>query len=84
MNATSDADDLEFSRIFEGASKPPPSLAAASEAKRKEITEGAVKLQQAGYCINIVRPATKVAPLAPGAKRRILCVEDDVPLVRIL
>jgi len=59
-------------------------MAAASEAQRKEVKEGAAKLQQAGYCINIVRPATKVAPLAPGAKRYILCIDDDVPLVQIL
>ena len=83
MNATSDNDD-EFTLMFEGPPKTPPSLAAASEAQRKEVKEGAVKLQRAGYCINIVRPATKVAPLAPGAKRYILCIDDDVPLVRIL
>ena len=92
MNATSDNDDEEFALLFEGAPKaspppppkPPPSLATVSEAQRKEVTEGAAKLQQAGYCINIVRPATKVAPLAPGAKRYILCIDDDVPLVQIL
>jgi CheY-like chemotaxis protein len=84
MNATLDADDLEFARLFEGLPKAPPSLAATSEAQRKEIEDEAVKLQQAGYCINIVRPATKVAPLAAGAKRYILCIDDDVPLVQIL
>ena len=90
MNATSnsDDDDLEFTQIFEGVPKAPPrppaSLATASDAQRKQVTEGAVKLQQAGYCINIVRPAAKVAPLAPGAKRYILCIDDDVPLVQIL
>lgn len=83
MNATSDSDD-EFTLIFEGAPKPPPSLAAASEAQKKEVKEETVKLQQAGYCINIVRPSTKVAPLAPGAKRYILCIDDDVPLVQIV
>jgi DNA-binding response OmpR family regulator len=31
-----------------------------------------------------VRPAIKVAPLAPGVKRYILCIDDDVPLVQIL
>ena len=84
MNAMSDSDDLDFTLIFKGPPKAPPSLAATSEAQRKEVKEGAVKLQQAGYCINIVRPATKIAPLAPGAKRYILCIDDDVPLVRIL
>jgi CheY-like chemotaxis protein len=92
MNATSDDDDEEFALLFEGAPKaspappptPPPSLATVSEAQRKEVTEGAAKLQQAGYCINIVRPATKVAPLAPGSKHYILCIDDDVPLVQIL
>jgi CheY-like chemotaxis protein len=84
MNATSDNDDQEFALIFEGPPKTPPSLAAASEAQKKEVKEGAVKLKEAGYCINIVRPAIKVAPLAPGAKRYILCIDDDVPLVQIL
>ncbi len=94
MNATSNTedDDLEFTLLFEGppkgqpkpAPKPAPSLAAASEAQRKVVNEGAAKLRQAGYCINIVRPATRVAPLAPGAKRYILCIDDDVPLVQIL
>ena len=84
MNATPDNDDLDFTLIFEGAPKAPPSLATASEAKKKEVKEGTVKLKQAGYCINIVRPATKIAPLAPGAKRYILCIDDDVPLVQVL
>ena len=84
MNATSDSDDEEFALLFEGPPKAPPSLAATSEAQRKVVTEGTVKLRQAGYCINIVRPANKVAPLAPGAKRYILCIDDDVPLVQIL
>lgn len=92
MSATSDDDDLDFTLIFEGppkgqpqpAPKPPPSLAKASEAQKKEVKEGTARLKQAGYCINIVRPATKVAPLAPGAKRYILCIDDDVPLVQVL
>ena len=92
MNATSDDDDLEFTLLFEGPPKgvpkpppkPAPSLATVSEAQRKVVTEETVKLKQAGYCINIVRPATKLAPLAPGAKRYILCIDDDVPLVQIL
>ncbi len=29
-------------------------------------------------------PAARGAPLAPGAKRYILCIDDDVPLVQIL
>jgi len=84
MNATPDPDDLDFTHAFDGPPKAPPSLAASSEAQKKEVTAGAVKLQQTGYYINIVRPAPNVAPLAPGAKRSILCIDDDVPLVRIL
>lgn len=92
MNATSDDDDLDFTLIFEGPPKgqpqpppkPPPSLAKATEAQKMEVKAGTAKLKQAGYCINIVRPATKVAPLAPGAKRQILCIDDDVPLVQVL
>jgi two-component system, OmpR family, response regulator len=84
MNATSASDDEEFALLFEGQPKATPPLVPASEAQRKEADKGAVKLQQAGYCINIVRPATRVASLAPGAKRYILCIDDDVPLVQIL
>ena len=90
MNATSDSDDidLEFSRIFEGTPKaapsPQPSLATATQAQRKAADEGAAKLRQAGYSINIVRPAAKVASVAPGAKRYILCIDDDLPLVQVL
>lgn len=84
MNAATDPDDLEFALIFEGPQKAPPPLAKATDAQKKAVTEGAAKLKQAGYCVNIVRPANKVAPLAPGAKRCILCIEDDVPLVQIL
>jgi len=90
MSTTPDRDDEEFAAIFEGRTtaesrpKAPPSLATVSEAQRKQVEEGAVKLHQSGYCINIVRPAAKVAPLAPGAKRYILCIDDDVPLVQIL
>lgn len=84
MNATTDTDDLDFTKAFDKPAKAPPSLAASSEAKKKEVTAGAVKLQKTGYYINIARPAPDVAPLAPGAKRSILCIDDDVPLVRIL
>lgn len=84
MNATPDPADLDFSHAFDGPPKAPPSLAASSEAEKKQVTAGAVKLQQTGYYINIVRPAPKVAPLVPGTKRTILCIDDDVPLVRIL
>ena len=84
MNAMPQSDDLDFTHAFDGPAKAPPSLAASSEAQKKEVTAGAVKLQQAGYYVNIVRPAPRVAPLTPGAKRSILCIDDDVPLVRIL
>jgi len=90
MNATSDRDDEEFAAIFEGRtnieSQPnaPLSLATVPELQRKEVEEETVKLQQSGYCINIVRPVAKIVPLAPGAKRYILCIDDDVPLVQIL
>jgi len=84
MTANSDDIDVELSLIFEGPSKAPPTMAATTEAQRKEVHTGAAKLQQTGYCINIVRPATKVRRLAPGAKHCILCIEDDVPLAQIL
>ena len=84
MNLPSDSKDLDFTRAFDGPPKRPPSLAAASEAKQKEVKADAVKLQESGYCVNIVRRAPKVPPLAPGAKRSILCIEDDVPLAQVL
>jgi two-component system OmpR family response regulator len=84
MTADSDDIDAELSLIFEGPPKSPPTMAATTEAQRKEVNAGTARLRQAGYCINIVRPATKVRPLAPGAKHCILCIEDDVPLVQIL
>jgi CheY-like chemotaxis protein len=84
MNPTPDNDDLDFTRAFDAPPKPPPSLAAASEAQRAEAKAEAVLLQEAGYCINIVRPAPKVAPLAPGTKRSILCIEDEVALAQVL
>jgi CheY-like chemotaxis protein len=84
MTASSDDIDVELSLIFEGPPKVPPKMAETTEAQRKEVSAGTAKLQQAGYCINIVRPATKVKPLAPGGKHCILCIEDDVPLVQIL
>jgi CheY-like chemotaxis protein len=84
MNPNSDSNDLDFTRAFDGPPKRPPSLAEVSETQRKEVKAEAAKLQEAGYCINIVRPAPKVAPLAPGAKRLILCIEDDVPLAQVL
>lgn len=84
MNATLDIHDLDFTHAFDGPPKALPSLAATSEAQRKQVNAGAVKLQQAGYFINIVRPARKVAPLAPGAKRCILCIDDDTALLGVL
>jgi two-component system, OmpR family, response regulator len=84
MKATLDSDDLDFTHAFDNPKTPAPTLTAASEAQKNEVKAVAVKLQQAGYCINIVRPATKATPPAPGAKRSILCIDDDVPLVQIL
>lgn len=84
MKPPVDNNDLDFTRAFDAPPTPAPSLAAAPEAQRKEVEAETVKLQQAGYCINIARPAPKVPPLAPGAKRSILCIEDDVPLALVL
>ena len=84
MNTTPDFDDLDFTKVFDRPAKPPPSLAAASEAQRKEVKAETVQLQETGYCINIVRRAPKLAPIAPGAKRYILCIEDDAPLAQVL
>jgi CheY-like chemotaxis protein len=84
MKAKSNNDDLDFTHAFNGPPKPPPSLAATSKAQKMEVNAGTAKLRQTGYCINIVRPAAKVAPLALGARRSILCIDDDVSLLEIL
>jgi two-component system, OmpR family, response regulator len=84
MKEPPDSHDLDFSHAFDEPPKAPPSLAAASETQKKEVHAGTAKLHQDGYFINIVRPAAQVAPLAPGARRTILCIDDDVPLVHIL
>jgi len=84
MNATLDSYDLDFTGVFDSPAKSPPSLAASSEAQRKEVIGGAIKLRETGYCINIVRRAPKVAPLAPGAKYSILCIDDEAPVLEIL
>jgi two-component system OmpR family response regulator len=84
MNATPNLDDLDFTGVFDSPAKSPPSLTASSETQRKEVIGGAFKLQETGYCINIVRPAPKVAPLARGDKRSILCIDDEEPVLEIL
>ena len=84
MNAAPDPSDLDFTKAFDRPANPLPSLAAVSESQRNEAKAEAVKLRDAGYCINIVRPAPKVAPLPPGAKRTILCIEDDAALAHVL
>lgn len=84
MYAAPDPDDLDFTKAFDRPANPLPALAAASESQKKEAKAEAVKLRDAGYCINIVRPAPKVAPLPPGAKRTILCIEDDAALAHVL
>ena len=84
MNAPTDPDDLDFTKAFDRPARPLPPLAAASESQREDAKAEAAKLRDTGYCINIVRPAPKVAPLPPGAKRTILCIEDDAPLAHVL
>ena len=84
MDATLKAFDLDFTGVFDSAANSPPSLAESSEARRKEVIGGAVKLQETGFCINIVRRATKVAPLATGARHSILCIDDEEQVLEIL
>ena len=84
MATTSDKSDLDFTHVFDGPLVKSPSLAETSKEQKKAVEIGAAKLQKAGYYINIVRPASHVPPLAPGEKRTVLCIDDDVPLLRIL
>jgi CheY-like chemotaxis protein len=84
MDATLNAYDLDFTRVFDSPAKSPPSLAESSDVQRKEVIGGAVKLQEAGYCVNIVRPAPKLAPLAPGTNHCILCIDDEEQVLAIL
>jgi len=82
MNAMPDLDDLDFTHVSDGPAKSPPSLAASSEAEKKEVTVGAAELQTSGYYVNIARKAKKVAPLA--SRFSILCIDDDTGLLAIL
>jgi len=84
MNATPDKTDLDFTHVFDGPLVKPPSLAESTKEEKKAVEVGAAKLQKAGYYINIVRPASSVPPLAPGEKHTVLCIDDDLPLLRIL
>jgi CheY-like chemotaxis protein len=84
MNATPDLYDLDFTKVFDSPATPLPSVAEISEAQREEVIAGAVKLRNTGYCVNIVRPAPEVAPLAPGARHSILCIDDDVQVRQLL
>jgi DNA-binding response OmpR family regulator len=59
-------------------------LADASETQRQEVVARAVTLRNAGYCVNIVRPAPDVALLAPGTKHDILCIDDDLRVLQLL
>jgi len=84
MSPTPDKTDLDFTHVFDGPLVKPTPLAESSKEQKKAVEVGTAELEKAGYYVNIVRPASGVAPLAPGAKRTILCIDDDVPLLRIL
>jgi CheY-like chemotaxis protein len=84
MQATLDPYDLDFTGVFDGPPQSPPSLSAISEAQRREVIGGAIQLEERGYSINIVRPAPNLAPLAPGVKHSILCIDDEEPVLTIL
>jgi len=84
MDATLNTYDLDFTGVFDGTTNSPPSLAESSEAQRKEVIGEASKLKETGYCINILRRATNVAPLATGARHSILCIDDEEQVLEIL
>jgi len=84
MDATLNSYDLDFTGVFDSKADPQPSLAESSEAQRKEVIGGAARLQETGYCINIVRRAKEVAPLAIGARHCILCIDDEEQVLEIL
>jgi CheY-like chemotaxis protein len=86
MNSTLQLDpyELDFTRAFDGPAKPRPILAESSEAQLKEVIARAATLQENGYFINIARTALTIAPLAPGARYSILCIDDDLRLLTVL
>lgn len=87
MNATTkmpDRFDLDFTVPSGNAANAAALWAESSEDQRREVIAGAAALQKNGYCINIVRPASNVTPIAPGARHCILCIDDELPLLRVL
>lgn len=84
MDATPNAYDLDFTGVFDTTGNSLPSLAESSEELRKEVIGGAFTLQETGFCINIVRRATRAAPLATGARHSILCIDDEEQVLEIL
>ncbi len=82
MNA--DPYELDFTHAFDGPAGSPPSLGATSPRQQKEVLEKTAEFQESGYCINIVRRALRLAPIAPAGKYSILCIDDDDSVLEIL
>jgi two-component system, OmpR family, response regulator len=77
-------DDLDFSHAFDGSgSASLPSEPRTAEEKQQVIL-GAAELHRAGYYVNIAKRAKRVAPLSPGSKYCVLCIDDDETLLGIL
>jgi two-component system OmpR family response regulator len=77
-------DDLDFTKAFDGSAKASLPLEARSEKEQQEVIVGAAELHRVGYYVNIAQRAKKVAPLTPGNKYSVLCIDDDTALLGIL
>ena len=84
LMAPPSSDDLDFSKAFEGSARASLPMEARSEEEKQEVIVGAAELHRAGYYVNLAQRAKKVAPLPPGTKYSVLCIDDDTALLGVL
>jgi len=84
MNALRDPFELDFTKAYDSPPQSAPTLETSSAELRNEAVAKAAQLQSSGYCVNIVRRALKLVPIAPEAKYAILCIDDELPVLAML
>ena len=84
LHAPTSPDDLDFSHAFDAPPKAQLPSAPRSEEEKQQVILGAAELHRAGYYVNIAKRAKRVAPLAPGSKHSVLCIDDDQALLGVL
>ena len=84
LHAPTSPDDLDFSHAFDGSATAELPSAPRSAEEKQHVILGAAELHRAGYYVNIAKRAKRVAPLPPGSKYCVLCVDDDETLLGIL